>query len=256
MDKISRKSLLYKTKVEYGDFTINHVQGCAHGCKYPCYAYLIAKRFGKIKTYEEWVKPKLVDNYEELIENEIPKLKSKINLVNLSFTTDPFMQGYEEIQEASIKIIRKLNESGIKCVILTKGILPLSIKNLSKDNEYGITLVSLDESFREKYEPNASNLHDRIEALKKLHFSGCKTWVSIEPYPTPNIINQSLIEILNRVSFVDKIVFGRLNYNKVVSEYDNYKHFYNESSKVVEKFCSEKNIACHIKTGTKREESK
>ena len=28
---ITRKSLLYKTGVEYGGHTINHVGGCAHG---------------------------------------------------------------------------------------------------------------------------------------------------------------------------------------------------------------------------------
>ena len=39
--------MLYKTGVEYGDYTINHVQGCAHGCKFPCYAMMMAKRFGK-----------------------------------------------------------------------------------------------------------------------------------------------------------------------------------------------------------------
>ncbi len=41
--------MLYQTGVEYGDYTMNHVQGCAHGCKYPCYAFLMKKRFGQIK---------------------------------------------------------------------------------------------------------------------------------------------------------------------------------------------------------------
>ena len=30
MKTIERKTMLYKTGVEYGDYTINHVQGCAH----------------------------------------------------------------------------------------------------------------------------------------------------------------------------------------------------------------------------------
>lgn len=51
---MERKSILYKTGVEYGDYTMNHVLGCSHGCKYPCYAFLTAKRFGKVTTYEEW----------------------------------------------------------------------------------------------------------------------------------------------------------------------------------------------------------
>ena len=43
---IKRKTMLYQTGVEYGDYTMNHVQGCSHGCKYPCYAFLMKKRFG------------------------------------------------------------------------------------------------------------------------------------------------------------------------------------------------------------------
>ena len=123
MKTIERNSLLYKTGVEYGDYTINHVQGCAHGCKYPCYAMMMAKRFGKVKSYEEWCDPKLVSNALQLLDKEIPKLKDKIESVHLCFTTDPFMYGYDEIKELSLKIIEKLNNNGIKCTALTKGIL-------------------------------------------------------------------------------------------------------------------------------------
>ncbi len=47
--------------------------------------------------------------------------------------------------------------------------------------------------------------------MKALHDAGCKTWVSIEPYPTPNLINQRLDELLEKISFTDKIIFGRTN---------------------------------------------
>lgn len=254
MQTITRKSMLYKTGVEYGDYTMNHVQGCFHGCKYPCYAYLMAKRFGKCKTYEEWIEPKLVENTLELLDKEIPKLKDKINSVQLCFTTDPFMTNYPEVSEMTLKAIEKLNNANIPCNILTKGILPIELSNLSKKNEYGITLVSLDENYRIKTEPNASPYQDRINALKKLHESGCKTWVSIEPFPTPNIIEQNIFEILNAISFVDKIIFGRTHYNKMISEYKNHKQFYNNESKKVISFCQDNNIAYHIKTGTLTDE--
>ena len=48
-----------------------------------------------------------------------------IKSVQLCFTTDPFMYAYEEISEMSIAAIRKLNDHGIKCTVLTKGILPI-----------------------------------------------------------------------------------------------------------------------------------
>lgn len=254
MKTIKRKSLLYKTDVEYGDYTINHVQGCAHGCLYPCYAMMNAKRFGQTKTYEEWCEPKLVENTIELLNREIPKLKNKIKSVQLCFTTDPFMYGFPEVAEMSIKAISLLNENGIKCTALTKGVLPIELATLSKENEYGVTLISLDEEFRKEIEPNAASYQERIASLRALHNAGCKTWVSIEPYPTPNFIEQDIHDILEAVAFVDKIIFGRLHYNKKVSEYKNCKKFFNETANMVIDYCKAHNIDYHIKTGTITEE--
>lgn len=250
MEKIKRKTMLYKTGVEYGDYTINHVQGCAHGCKFPCYAMMMAKRFGKVKTYEEWCRPKLVENALEILDKEIPKSKDKIRSVHLCFTTDPFMYGYDEISHMSIEIIKKLNTAGIKCTVLTKGILPAELAILSDENEYGITLISLDEAFRKEIEPNTAPYQDRIAALRALHDAGCKTWVSIEPYPTPNFIEQDINEILEAISFCDKIIFGRLNYNKKVSEYKDHKAYFNELAAQVIAYCEANCKQYHIKDGT------
>lgn len=247
---IERKSLLYKTKVEYGDYTINHVLGCSHGCDYPCYAYLMARRFGRVKNIEEWCNPKLVSNYKELLNEEILKLKDKIKSVHLCFSTDPFMYDYPEIQSVSLNIIRMLNENGIKCTALTKGHLPNALSEFDLENEFGITLISIDENFRKKMEPHSAPYFERISDLKYLHDKGVKTWVSIEPYPTPNIIEQNFGSILKEVSFVDKIIFGRLNYNKRVTEYADHKNYYNLLTQQVIDFCTENNIEYHIKAGT------
>ncbi|MBR6012818.1 MAG: radical SAM protein [Selenomonadaceae bacterium] len=250
LESILRKTMLYKTGVEYGDYTMNHVLGCSHGCRYPCYAFMLKKRFGKVKSYEEWIEPKIVSNTMELLDKEIPRLKDKIKSVQLCFMTDPFMYGYEEISEMSLSAIKKLNEAGIKCTVLTKGILPLALAELSKENEYGITLVSLDEQYRKKMEPGSAPYQDRIDSLKFLHDRKFKTWVSIEPYPTPNIIQQKLEDILAAIGFVDKIIFGRTNYSKEISAYPDCKNFYNCCAEQVIKFCEENKIFCHIKSGT------
>lgn len=247
---IQRKTMLYRTGVEYGDYTINYVQGCAHGCKYPCYAFTMKKRFGQVKSYEEWCRPFLVSNTLELLEQEIPKLQDKIKSVQLCFSTDPFMYGYEEICQMGIAAIRKLNASGIKCTVLTKGILPQELSLLSKENEYGITLVSLDEKYRQKMEPGTAPIVERLQALRALHDAGCKTWVSIEPYPTPNLIEQDLMELLEAVGFVDKIIFGRTNYSKEVSSYHQHKEFYNLTASEVIRYCEDHGISYHIKDKT------
>ncbi|MCX4378283.1 MAG: radical SAM protein [Lachnospiraceae bacterium] len=251
MKMITRKSMLYKTEVEYGDYTMNHVLGCSHGCKYPCYAFMMAKRFGKVDSYEDWLEPRLVSNTLEILDREIPKLKEKIKSVQLCFTTDPFMYGCDEIKKMSLAAMRKLNDSGIPCTVLTKGLLPIELADYSKKNIYGITLVSLDENYREKTEPGAASYKERIKALENLHEKGCKTWVSIEPYPTPNLIKQDLSEILCKIKFADKIIFGRTNYCKDVTAYKEHKEFYNEQADIVIDFCKKNKIEFHIKTGTK-----
>lgn len=247
---IQRKTLIYKTEVEYGDHTMNHVLGCSHGCQYPCYAYLQKKRFGDVKTYEDWCEPALVENTLELLDEELPKYKNKIQMLHLCFTTDPFMYRYKEVQEMSLDAIKKINAAGIKCSVLTKGILPIELIELSKDNEYGVTLISTNEAFRKRMEPGTAPWKKRLSALKALHDAGCKTWVSIEPYPTPNIVKQNLQKLLEEIRFVDCIIFGRMNYNKAVTAYPDYKQFFNKKAAEVITFCNDHNIRYHIKEGT------
>ena len=152
----------------------------------------------------------------------------------------------------SINAISKLNAAGIKCTVLTKGILPVELATFSPENEYGITVVSLDEDFSHRFEPGAARIRDRIDSLRLLSERGCKTWVSIEPYPTPNILDQNLNEILEELSFVDKIIFGQLHYSKEVTAYADNVAFYNECAEMVRDFCNRNEISCHIKKGTEK----
>ena len=246
---------MYKSEVEYADFCLNHVEGCAHGCTFPCYAFQMAKRFGKVKTYADWIQPKLVENALELLDTEIPKYKDKIKFVHLCFMTDPFMYKYKEVEALTLKIIEKLNKNNIKCTVLTKGIYPKILANkeiYSTSNEYGITLVSISNEFKDRFEPFSAPYLDRIESLRYLHKHGLTTWVSIEPYPTPNLIEQDLLEILEKISFVDKIIFGKLNYNVKSTMFRENVLFYNLCADKVIEFCREKGIDYHIKFGTKK----
>jgi len=250
---------LYKSGVEYADFCLNHVEGCAHGCLFPCYAFQMAKRFGKVKTYTEWRNPKIVENALELLEAEIPKYKNEIKFVHLCFMTDPFMYGYNEVRNLTLKIIKKLNQNKIRCTVLTKGIFPKELINRNKygqTNEYGITLVSLDKKFKTTFEPYSAPYQKRINALKRLSDNGLKTWVSIEPYPTPNIVKQDLLKILKEVSFVDKVIFGKLNYNVRTSKFRDNRAFYQECSNIVKEFCISNGIELHIKYGTEKKDNK
>lgn len=273
IQKIKRKTLLYQTKVEYGDWTINHIMGCMHGCKFPCYAMMMAKKFGWVKDYEDWRKPRIAVNALDLLEKEIPKYKDEIkHFVHLCFMTDPFMYDSEkkelvpEIKEMTLKIIEKLNKEGIKVTTLTKGFYPdeiLDQERFSQANEYGITLVSLDENFKKEYEPFSAPYEKRIKSLEKLAKAGLRTWVSMEPYPTPQLPKlektgaENIEKILERIRFVKKLIFGKLNYSRLnyynssySQTWGNSDDFYKEMVQKVISFCEENDIKYHIKFGT------
>ena len=118
------------------------------------------------------------------------------------------------------------------------------------ENEYGITLITTDEVFRKRIEPGSAPLKERLDSLRALHDAGCKTWVSIEPFPTPNIVRQDLHLLLEEVRFVDRIIFGRMNYSTEVTAYTQHKQFFNDRAAEVIAFCNERGISCHIKDGT------
>ena len=242
MKSILRKSILYKSGISSLDYAMNPVLGCAHGCRYPCYAWLMAMRFGKVKSYTQWIQPAIVSNTLELLEKELQKWHWKIRHVQLCLTTDPFMVGYPEVRQLSLESIRMINQNGISCGILTKGVLPPELAELDQRNSYGISLVSLDEEFRERWEPGAAPYQERIDALRYLHNKGMHTWVHMEPYPTPNIISQDLNEILEEISFVDSIDFGRWNYSSMISHFPDSNGFYRAMEEQVRTFCESHGI--------------
>ena len=261
MKAITRKTLLYRSGVEYADFCLNHVEGCAHGCRFPCYAMMMKKRCGIIKSYKEWIQPKIVANTLELLDKEIPRYKNKIKFVHLCFSTDPFMYHFPEVSDLTLKIIERLNKDNIRCTVLTKGIYPAALADTEKygqSNEYGITIVSLDEQFKTQFEPYSAPYKDRIKSLKYLHKQRLKTWISMEPYPTPNLVKQNLSKILKEVSFVDKIIFGKLNYNVSASQSarKESKNFYEQCADEVISFCKINSIEYHIKYGTQEKNNK
>ncbi len=259
---ITRKSLLYRSKVEYGGWTVNHVLGCSHGCRYPCYAMSLAKRTGRVSDYDDWIQPRLVGNALELLEDELVRHAGTIDTVHLCFTTDPFMYDcaaegpIERVASMSMSIIRRLNAEGIPVTTLTKGVYPdslvSSLPDLHPDNQYGISLVSLSDSFQARWEPGAASARARLASLDQLASRGARTWISAEPYPTPNIDETApnVIELLESARFADKIVFGKWNYNRLATTYDREHAFYDGIAPQVIAWCRDQDKQLHVKRGT------
>ena len=70
------------------------------------------------------------------------------------------------------------------------------------------------------------------------------TWVSIEPYPTPAIWKQDIEKLLEKINFVDFMIFGKWNYSKLAND----KPFYLETIKKFEDYCNQMGIKHFVKT--------
>ena len=242
-ESVSRKSLLYRSGL--GFHCINHALGCSHGCRYPCYAFLMARHHGRVRDYAEWCRPRVVGNAIDLLDHELRHKRTLPRRVHLCLTTDPFMVEHPEIQALSLAIIERLNQSRIAVSVLTKGRLPDALadsRRFPSDNTYGISLVSIDEVFRREWEPGAAPAAERVAALRRLHEAGRRTLAHMEPYPTPGIFEQDLHEVLASVAFVDEIYFSGWNYNPRVSEERGARTFYARASHVVRQFCARHGI--------------
>lgn len=269
MREVYRNSLLYKSKVDDA-WTINPAVGCTHGCKYPCYAYSSSKFHNKVQNYQDWITPKIVANAKQLLEKEVTKYLpehypiqrkvKRIKFVHFSYYTDPFPMKRIDIQELTIALAQILNDRGFSCRFLTKGLYPvnriekfLQIKKFSdkaEGNNFGISLVSVNKEFRQRWEPFASDFHERINYLKILHEMGFKTWISMEPYPTPNIIKQDIWSILKQIQFVDRVVFGKWNYNQTIEKFKKWKSYYSEQVSILKEWGEISNTEIEIKEGT------
>ena len=242
-EPVQRKSLLYRSGL--GFHCINHVLGCSHGCRYPCYAFLMARHHGRVRDYAEWCRPRLVGNAVDLLDRELRRKRTLPRRVHLCLTTDPFMVGHPEVEALSLAIIERLNRSRISVSVLTKGRLPAALADRRRfpcDNTYGISLVSVDEAFRQEWEPGAAPAADRIAAVRRLHEGGRRTLAHMEPYPTPGVFEQDLDEVLASVAFVDEIYFSSWNYNPRVSEERGARASYARAATIVREFCARHGI--------------
>ncbi|MCX6083597.1 MAG: radical SAM protein [Caldiserica bacterium] len=239
MDTVTRKSLLYCTSIGgAGAYAATYVVGCSHGCRFPCYAFLMMQRFGKVASYEEWCRPRLVANALQLAQKELPRLRDKARYVHLSFATDAFMYQHLEVTALTLQLMRLINSYDIPVHTLTKGVIPDEALQLSHQNHFGITLVSVDENFRTRYEPGTAPYPERIAGLHRAHDLGFHCFVNIEPYPPPNMWQQDVVRVLEAVDFVDEIRLGQLNHNDTVKQYPGWRAFYHRTGVTTCDWCA------------------
>ena len=206
---------IYKPKIgspswEYSEFICNFFKGCSCDC-----SYCMNKRWGwgTVPTLKKCFKDKLhaLEVFEKELEANLPELQK--NGMLFSMSTDPFLS---ETTDITFKAMYRAAMFNVKSKILSKKgdfadfIIRFSTKNsifeLQRYWAFGFTLTNHDEM-----ESGASTNEERIEAMKKLHDAGFKTWCSLEPV----IAEADSLDIVKRTrDFCDLYKVGLLSGKK------------------------------------------
>lgn len=212
--EIEVKSVLTKSNLPVGDYSINPYVGCTHACKY-CYASFM-KRF--TNHSEEWGAFLDVKYWPEI------KKPEKYVGKELFFgsVTDPY-NPQEETYQRTRSLLEQLKGSGIKLSIQTKSDLVLRDIDIIKtfpDARVGFSINTLDEDFKNDMD-RAVSIERRLTAMKKIHDEGIRTTCFISPI-FPGITDVSAI--INKVKNQCQLVWlENLNlrgcYKKVIMDY-------------------------------------
>lgn len=202
--EIKVKTALSPSQLPSLDYALNPYRGCSHACVY-CYApSVIHWDEGK---WGELVEAKI--NLPRILSKELRAKKKGV--VGLGTVTDPY-QPAENKYELTRRCLELLLMHDLPVCIQTKSSLVLRDIDLIKEFsniEVGITLTALDDRVREKMEPGASSVDERLRALSELRKNGIKTWVFLGPM-MPHITDaDALLDAVARV-MPDYVLVDRL----------------------------------------------
>lgn len=197
---------------EYSQWACNFFTGCSNDCEY-CYC----KRGIMSSNWSN--KPRLKSCFRdkkhaiEIFEKELLKNLDELQEYGLffSFTTDPLIF---ETYNLTIEAICFCFRNGVPVKVLTKCVDYIGqLRYAIEVNEWDKTEIAIGFTLtgHDELEPNASPNSERIEAMKKLHKAGFKTWASIEPI----IDFESSFEMIEKtIGFCDLYKIGLMSGKK------------------------------------------
>ena len=206
--KIKCKTLMGKSKIEGVDYAINPYLGCQHGCLY-CYARFMGRRGHSGEEWGTFVDVKI--NALNRLAKELPR--KKLGVVLLSSVTDPY-QPLERKWRLTRGSLKLLLDYDFPTNIQTKSTLVLRDLDLLQrfsDCKVGFTITTTDDDVRKIFEPSASPVEERLEALRVLKEEGVQTYAFLGPM-LPYLSEGGLGKLLDELAdSVDRVIVDRLN---------------------------------------------
>lgn len=201
---------------EYAELACSLYTTCPHGCRY-CYCPGVLH-----VTREEFDRPgepRL--NVLRGLEADCQSMRERgdTRRVHLCFIGDPYPP-HESQTQVTRMALELLCMHGIPAQVLTKGGMCAS-RDFGLMAEYGIhfgqSIAFTDDADRERWEPNATTLPERLLALEEAHAQGIRTWVSLEPIVFPEQA-LALIDMLSE--YVSEWRVGKLNHVALADSID------------------------------------
>jgi len=218
-------------------YAVNVALGCKMGCSY-CY--------GPGATYqnrENWRNVRYpTKNPLELVRRQLDK-GLRPEGIFISFFTEPL---HPKARASTEKLANFLLFQDIKVAISSK----LGIASVP-GVRHGMTVVSVDPKFSHNFEGVNPPPNSRINTLRTAHELGEYTWASLEPLPCPAIWDQDILEVLQKLHFVNFLILGKWNYD-ARSSTNEARAYYRDAVHTFRDFCAENNIRHYIKTDTLR----
>ncbi|MDY4609732.1 MAG: radical SAM mobile pair protein B [Sphaerochaetaceae bacterium] len=216
---IGTKSVLSKSNLPVGDYSVNPYVGCPHACKY-CYASFMKRFTGHPEPWGTFLDVKY---WPEIKHPERYAGKG----VFIGSVTDPY-NPYEETYGRTRALLEQLQGGGAQISIATKSDLVLRDLELIKTfpgARVSWSINTLDESFRSDMD-EAVSIERRLEAMQTFHAAGIRTTCFISPiFPGVTDVREIIAQVQERCNL---IWLENLNlrggYKSVVMEYIRRKH--------------------------------
>lgn len=210
--EIHSKSILSPSKVY--DYVINPYVGCQHACFY-CYAQFMKRFTGHKEPWGDFVDVKI--NAPGLLSREIKR--KRVGSVWVSGVCDPY-QPLEKRYELTRKCLEILVQNNWPVFIQTRS--PMVVRDIdifkkTQNIDVGLSITTANDRIRKIFEPYATPVEKRLNAIETLHQNVIRTYVMIAPI-LPEAEN--LIEML--AGKVDYIILDRMNYFHAVKIYERY----------------------------------
>ena len=200
--EINVQSVMTKSSLPLGGYSVNPYVGCPHACKY-CYASFMKRFTGHAEPWGTFLD---IKNWKPI---RNPRKYDGARLV-IGSVTDGY-NPYEEVFRRTRRLLEELQGSDPEIVICTKSDLVLRDLDLLK-NFRRVTVSwsvnTLDEAFRADMD-NAVPIARRLEAMRQVYEAGIRTVCFVSPI-FPGITDVKAIALRVK-DFTDLIWLENLN---------------------------------------------